>query len=72
MMCSLCMALIATSSSHEESKEYKLLLDKVRSTLRMQSKSFDTMRFALLKIEAVLFRGFDAVFTSDLEMDSEI
>ena len=67
MMCSTCMALVVTSRTHEEAAEYKALLDKVRSTLRMQSKSFEMMRFALLKMDAVFFVGFDRVFTSDLE-----
>ena len=72
MMCSTCMALAVTSRSKEEAEEYRKLLDKVRGTLRMQSKSFEMMRFALLKIDAVFFVGFDRVFTSDLENGSAL
>jgi hypothetical protein len=67
MMCSTCMALVVTSRTHDEAAEYRALLAKVRSTLRMQSKSFEMMRFALLKIDAVFFVGLERVFTSDLE-----
>lgn len=67
MMCSTCMALIVTSRTEQEAAEYKTLLDQIRNTLRMQSKSFEMMRFALLKMDAVFFVGFDRVFMSDLE-----
>ena len=71
-MCSTCMALVVTSRSKEEAEEYRKLLDKVRATLRTQSRSFEMMRFALLKIDAVFFVGFHRVFTSDLENGSAL
>jgi hypothetical protein len=37
----------------------------------MQSRSFDMMRFALLKMDAISWVGFDKVFTSDLEMGAK-
>ena len=72
MTCSTCIALIVTSRTHQEADEYKTLIDKVRSILRMQSKSFEMMRFALLKMDAVFFVGFDRVFTSDLEKGNQL
>lgn len=67
MTSSVCIVLIVTSRHREEAEEYKRILDKLRNTLRMQSKSFEMMRFALLKIDAIFFVGFDKVMRSDLE-----
>ena len=68
MTCSVCIVLIVTSREPVEAAEYKLILDKARKALRMQSRSFDMMRFALLKTDAIFWVGFDKVFTSDVEL----
>lgn len=60
--------LIVTSRSRDEAAEYKTILDRARRALRTQSRSFEMMRFALLKVDAVFWVGFDKVFRSDLEM----
>lgn len=68
MTCPLCIVLIVTSRDPIEAAGYKLILDKARRALRMQSRSFEMIRFALLKMDAIFWVGFDKVFTSDLEM----
>lgn len=60
--------LIVTSRDVGEATECKLILDKARRALRMQSRSFEMMRFALLKMDAIFWVGFDKAFVSDLEM----
>jgi hypothetical protein len=60
------------SRDHAEASEYKIVLDKARRALRMQSRSFDMMRFALLKMDAIFWVGFDKVFTSDLEIGAKL
>jgi hypothetical protein len=49
-------------TNNEEAAEHKILLDKIRSTLRMQSRSVEMKSFALLKIDAMFFVGFDFHF----------
>jgi hypothetical protein len=63
-MCNLALLLHVTADSSEEVQECRALLDHARRTVRLQSKSFDVLRFSLLRIDAIFWKGLDNVFAT--------
>ena len=61
-MLNLRLLLFITARSDDEAREEKKSLDQVRRVLRMQSKSFGVLRFALLRLDSVYWKGFGEVF----------
>ncbi|EMD62609.1 hypothetical protein COCSADRAFT_173048 [Bipolaris sorokiniana ND90Pr] len=61
-LCNLALLLHATADSPEEAQECRTLLDQARIAVRLQSKSLDILRFSLLRIHSIFWKGLDSVF----------
>ena len=53
--------LTVTATIASEAAECKAALESARQLMRVHSKSFETCRFALLRIDAIFWAGFDKV-----------
>ncbi|EMD93697.1 hypothetical protein COCHEDRAFT_1223361 [Bipolaris maydis C5] len=61
-LCNLALLLHVTADSSEEAQECRSLLDQARRAIRLQSKSLDFLRFSLLRIDSIFWKGLDNVF----------
>lgn len=66
-LCNLALLLHVTADSPEEAQECRVLLDRARRAVRLQSKSLDILRFSLLRIDAIFWKGLDNVLTTKLQ-----
>ena len=57
------LLLCATAKTNSELMECKKTLEHARQVLRVQSRSFEICRFALLRIDAVFWASFDKVLS---------
>ncbi|THY19389.1 hypothetical protein D6D01_07072 [Aureobasidium pullulans] len=64
-LCNLALLLYATAQDTEEAQECRLLLDRARQIVRLQSKSLDILRFPLLRIDSIFWKGLENVLTTD-------
>ncbi|USP80439.1 hypothetical protein yc1106_07713 [Curvularia clavata] len=70
-LCNLALLLHVTADSSEEAQECKALLDHARRAIRLQSKSLEILRFSLLRIDSIFWKGLDHVFaTKDIAMNN--
>ena len=61
----MAMLLVVTSREINEAGKCKFLLTKMRRLLRTQSRSSETMRLAILRMDAHFWRGMDNIFVMD-------
>ncbi|EUC39970.1 hypothetical protein COCMIDRAFT_110019 [Bipolaris oryzae ATCC 44560] len=61
-LCNLALLLHVTADSPEEAQECRALLDHARRSVRLQSKSLEILRFALLRIDSIFWKGLNNVF----------
>ncbi|KAE8869289.1 hypothetical protein PTNB73_04342 [Pyrenophora teres f. teres] len=71
-LCNLTLLLHVTSESPEEAQECRILLDRTRRAVRLQSKSLEILRFSLLRIDAIFWKGLDNVLTTRLQESSGV
>jgi hypothetical protein len=64
----MAMLLVVTSKEANEAGQYKSLLNRLRRVLRTQSRSFDPIRLAILRLDAHFWRGIDNVFNMDPQL----
>ncbi len=57
--------LVVTSKEMGEASQYKFLINKLRRVLRTQSRFFDPIRLASLRLDAHFWRGLDQTFQMD-------
>lgn len=62
-MTNFALLLFVQSPSIAAAMENKLLLDKWRSTVRMQSRAWPVLKLALMRLDAVLWIGLDHIVT---------
>ncbi|XP_014557218.1 hypothetical protein COCVIDRAFT_97745 [Bipolaris victoriae FI3] len=61
-LCNLALLLHVTADSPEEARECRALLDQARRSVRLQSKSLDILKFSLLRIDSIFWKGLENVF----------
>lgn len=62
-MTNFALLLFVQSPSMSVAKENKILLDKWRSTIRMQSRAWPVLKLAVMRLDAVLWKGLDNIVT---------
>ena len=60
-MTNFALLLFVQSPSMAAAKENKLLLDKWRGTVRMQSRAWPVLRLAAMRLDAVVWKGLDHI-----------
>lgn len=66
-LCNLALTLQVSAETVEEASECQVSLDRARKTVRLQSKSLDILRFSLLRIDSIFWKGLDNVLTTKLQ-----
>ncbi|KAH8901115.1 hypothetical protein GQ53DRAFT_814596 [Thozetella sp. PMI_491] len=61
-MVNMWLTLLVTARTDEEARMCKASLDRVRQVLRLQSRSFGFLRLALLRLDAVYWKGFSYMY----------
>jgi hypothetical protein len=61
MLCNLALLLFVTADSVEDAEECRLLLDRARRAVRLHSRSLDILRFSLLRIDSIFWKGLENV-----------
>mgnify|MGYP000865975048 CR=1 FL=1 len=59
--------LQVSADSDEEAQECRMLLERARRAVRLQSKSLAMLRFSLLRIDSIFWKGLDNVLTTELQ-----
>ncbi len=60
-MTNFALLLFVQSPSMAVAKENKLLLDKWRITVRMQSRAWPVLKLAVMRLDAVVWKGLDHI-----------
>jgi hypothetical protein len=60
-MTNFALLLFVQSPSMAVARENKLLLDKWRSTVRMQSRAWPVLKLAVMRLDAVVWKGLDNI-----------
>ncbi|KAG4419041.1 hypothetical protein IFR04_007817 [Cadophora malorum] len=60
-MTNFALLLFVQSSSMAVTRENKLLLDKWRNTVRMQSRAWPVLKLAVMRLDAVVWKGLDSI-----------
>ena len=60
-MTNFALLLFVQSPSMAVARENKLLLDKWRSTVRMQSRAWPVLKLAVMRLDAVVWKGLDSI-----------
>ena len=60
-MTNFALLLFVQSPSMAVARENKLLLDKWRSTVRMQSRAWPVLKLAVMRLDAVFWKGLDHI-----------
>ena len=58
----LAILLLLTARTDEEAEQCKIALDCTRRVLRLQSRSLHLLRFSLLRIDSLHWKGLSKVF----------
>lgn len=66
-LCNLALMLQVSAETVDEARECQVSLDRARKTIRLQSKSLDILRFSLLRIDSIFWKGLDNVLTTELQ-----
>lgn len=68
----LAVLLLVISESEGEALQSKAALDITRQSLRLQSKSFDILRFPLLRLDSFHWKGFGNIFNLPPAVESAL
>ncbi|KAJ9624376.1 hypothetical protein H2204_010829 [Knufia peltigerae] len=68
----LAVLLLVISESEGEALQSKAALDITRQSLRLQSKSFDILRFPLLRLDSFHWKGFGSIFNLPPAVESAL
>ena len=69
-LCNLALMLHVTAETAEEAMECQVSLERARKTIRLQSKSLEALRFSLLRIDSIFWKGLDNVLTTKLQQSA--
>lgn len=64
----MALLVVVTSTEAFEAGQFKSLLSQLRRALRTQSRFFDTLRLATLRLDAHFWRGLDNVLVMDTKL----
>ncbi|CAD0084064.1 unnamed protein product, partial [Aureobasidium vineae] len=71
-LCNLALLLHISADSVEEAQECQVLLDRARRVIRLHSKSLEILRFPLLRIDSIFWKGLDNVLTTNLQQQQQL
>lgn len=69
-LCNLALSLYVSAETAEEASECQVSLDRARKTIRLQSKSLHILRFSLLRIDSIFWKGLNNVLTTKLQQSA--
>ena len=69
-LCNLALMLHASAETVEEALECHVSLERARKTTRLQSKSLDVLRFSLLRIDSIFWKGLNNALTTKLQQSA--
>lgn len=69
-LCNLALLLQVSAETAEEASECQVSLDRARKTIRLQAKSLEILRFSLLRIDSIFWKGLDNVLTTKLQQSA--
>jgi hypothetical protein len=62
--------LHVSAETLEEAQECQVSLDRARKAIRLHAKSLDVLRFSLLRIDSIFWKGLDNVLTTKLKQSA--
>jgi len=69
-LCNLALMLHVSAETIGEAQECQISLDRARKAIRLHAKSLDVLRFSLLRIDSIFWKGLDNVLTTRLEQSA--